>query len=31
LLLGIPVGIVAMTALVLLFSPPAVRWISGGS
>jgi hypothetical protein len=31
LLLGIPVGIVALTALVLLFSPPAVRWISGGS
>ena len=29
-LVGIPVGIVALTALALLFSPPAVRWVSGG-
>jgi hypothetical protein len=27
---GIPVGIVALTALALLFSPAAVRWVSGG-
>jgi len=30
-LVGIPVGIIALTALTLLFSPPAVRWVSGGS
>jgi hypothetical protein len=29
-LVGVPVGIVALTALALLFSPPAVRWVSGG-
>lgn len=28
--LGIPVGIVAFTALVLLFSPGALRWTAGG-
>jgi hypothetical protein len=27
---GIPAGIVALTALVLLFSPAAVRWAAGG-
>ena len=27
---GIPVGIVALTVLVLLFSPAAVRWAGGG-
>jgi hypothetical protein len=27
---GIPLGIVALTALVLLFSPAAVRWAAGG-
>ena len=27
---GIPVGIVALTVLVLLFSPAAVRWAAGG-
>ena len=27
---GIPAGIVALTALVLLFSPAAVRWGAGG-
>jgi hypothetical protein len=26
---GVPVGIVALTVLVLLFSPAAVRWASG--
>jgi peptidoglycan/LPS O-acetylase OafA/YrhL len=26
---GIPMGIVALTALVLLFSPPSVRWAAG--
>lgn len=30
LALGIPVGVVALSALVLLFSPPAVRWAAGG-
>ncbi len=30
-LIGIPVGIVALSVLALLFSPPAVRWVSGGS
>jgi hypothetical protein len=29
-LVGIPVGIIALTALALLFSPAAVRWVSGG-
>jgi hypothetical protein len=29
-LAGIPVGIMALTALVLLLSPAAVRWVSGG-
>ena len=27
---GIPVGLVALTVLILLFSPSAVRWASGG-
>jgi hypothetical protein len=27
---GIPVGILALTVLVLLFSPAAVRWAAGG-
>jgi hypothetical protein len=27
---GIPVGIVALTALILLFTPAAVRWAAGG-
>jgi hypothetical protein len=27
---GIPVGIVALTVLLLLFSPAAVRWAAGG-
>ncbi len=27
---GIPAGIVALTAVVLLFSPAAVRWAAGG-
>ena len=27
---GIPLGIVALTALILLFSPAAVRWAAGG-
>jgi hypothetical protein len=27
---GIPLGIVALTVLVLLFSPAAVRWAAGG-
>jgi uncharacterized membrane protein (UPF0136 family) len=27
---GIPVGLVALGALVLLFSPAAVRWAAGG-
>jgi hypothetical protein len=27
---GIPVGIVALTVLILLFSPAAVRWAAGG-
>jgi len=27
---GIPAGIVALTALILLFSPAAVRWAAGG-
>jgi hypothetical protein len=30
-LIGIPVGIIALSVLALLFSPPAVRWVSGGS
>jgi hypothetical protein len=29
-LVGIPVGIIALTVLALLFSPAAVRWVSGG-
>jgi hypothetical protein len=29
-LVGIPVGAIALTALALLFSPPAVRWVAGG-
>jgi hypothetical protein len=29
-LIGIPVGMIALAALALLFSPPAVRWVSGG-
>jgi hypothetical protein len=27
---GIPVGLVALTGLILLFSPTAVRWAAGG-
>jgi hypothetical protein len=27
---GIPAGIVALTVLILLFSPAAVRWAAGG-
>ena len=27
---GIPVGILALTVLILLFSPAAVRWAAGG-
>jgi peptidoglycan/LPS O-acetylase OafA/YrhL len=27
---GIPAGVVALTALILLFSPPALRWAAGG-
>lgn len=27
---GFPLGMVALTALILLFSPPAVRWAAGG-
>lgn len=27
--LGVPVGVVALSALVLLFSPPSVRWAAG--
>jgi hypothetical protein len=30
-LVGIPVGIIALTVLALLFSPAAVRWVSGRS
>ena len=30
MLIGIPVGVVALTGLVLLFSPAALRWVSGG-
>ena len=30
-LVGIPVGIIALTVLALLFSPAAVRWVSGGT
>ena len=26
---GIPAGVVALTALILLFSPPALRWAAG--
>ena len=29
-LFGIPLGIVALTVLILLFSPAAVRWAAGG-
>ncbi len=29
-LFGIPLGIVALTVLILLFSPAAIRWASGG-
>lgn len=29
-LIGIPVGAMALTGLVLLFSPAALRWVSGG-
>jgi hypothetical protein len=27
---GIPVGVIALTVLALLFSPAAVRWVTGG-
>ena len=30
MLIGIPVGVVALTGLALLFSPAALRWVSGG-
>jgi hypothetical protein len=30
-LLGIPVGVIALIALALLFSPPAVRWVADRS
>jgi hypothetical protein len=30
-LAGIPVGVIALTVLALLFSPAAVRWVSGRS
>lgn len=30
LVVGVPVGIIALTVLALLFSPAAVRWVSGG-
>ena len=30
-LIGVPLGVVALTGLALLFSPPALRWVSGGS
>jgi hypothetical protein len=30
-LIGIPVGIIALSVLALLFSPPAVRWVSDRS
>jgi hypothetical protein len=29
-LIGIPVGVIALAALALLFSPPAVRWVATG-
>jgi hypothetical protein len=29
-LIGIPVAALALTALALLFSPAAVRWVSAG-
>ena len=29
-LVGIPVGVVALAALALLFSPPALRWVARG-
>jgi hypothetical protein len=29
-LVGIPVGVMALTALALVLSPAAVRWVSGG-
>lgn len=28
---GVPVAVVALTVLVLLFSPPALRWVSDGN
>ncbi len=28
--IGIPVGLVALAGLVLLFSPPALRWVAAG-
>ena len=31
MLIGIPVGVVALTGLALLFSPAALRWVSGGN
>ncbi|MBV8177317.1 MAG: hypothetical protein JO045_00650 [Mycobacterium sp.] len=30
MLAGIPLGIIALAVLALLFSPPAVHWVSGG-
>ena len=30
MLIGIPVGVVALTGLALLFTPAALRWVSGG-
>jgi hypothetical protein len=29
-LAGIPLGVIALAVLALLFSPPAVHWVSGG-
>lgn len=30
-LVGVAVGVIALTVLALLFSPGAVRWVAGGS
>ncbi len=30
-LVGVAVGVIALTVLALLFSPAAVRWVAGGS
>lgn len=31
MLIGIPVGVIALTGLALLFSPAALHWVSGGN